>query len=181
MQRCVFLLWWMYLTRVDLYRQHRCFSFCVCVCVVLQRILKQMARLFGLRCWDDPGTTGVYIQTYDIYIRIGNIISSAYTFLTTLHASDIQGLLIARTPGPTANWKRCQVNVVGVLGTIALKCQVLRSTPDRYLKWVIILCSYGTGYMLQHLFALKEDVGGNITRMWFHICSCNENNDHKTI
>lgn len=27
----------------------------------------------------------------------------------------------------------------------------------------------------------KEEVGGNITRMWFHICSCNENNDHKTI
>lgn len=120
----------------------------------VQWCLKHMARLFSLRCWDDPGTTGVYIQTYDIYIRLGNIISSAYTFLTTLHASDIQGLLVAGTPGPTANWKRCQVNLVGVLGTIALKCQILSSTPDRYLKLVIILSTYGTGMHRLHVAAL---------------------------
>lgn len=88
-------------------------------------------------------------RTYQVHIPFRS-------FLTTLHASDIQGLLIAGTSGPTANWERCQVNVVGVLGTIVLKCQVLSSTPDRYLKLVIIFCSYGTGYMLQHLFALKK-------------------------
>lgn len=138
--------------------------FFLCVCVSCCNGFWKMARLFSVRCWDDPGTTGVYIYIYSniwyLYThrqyRTYQVHIPFRSFLTTLHASDIQGLLIAGTSGPTANWERCQVNVVGVLGTIVLKCQVLSSTPDRYLKLVIIFCSYGTGYMLQHLFALKK-------------------------
>lgn len=132
----------MYLSRVDVYRQHTCFwnTWQGCSACVAETTLEKQVYIFK-------------------HINSCNIISSAYTFLTTLHASDLQGLLIAATPRATANWKRYQVKAVGVLGTIALKCQALSSTPDRYLKFVNLLCSYGTGYMLQHLFALKEDVG----------------------
>lgn len=187
MQRCVFLLWWMYLTRVDVYRQHRCFSFCVCV--VLQWFLKngKVVQCALLRWPWNNRCIYIYIFKHMIFIYAQAIsyISSAYTFSILFDNSSC-----FRHPRFAYCWnlrshrklRKMSSKCSGCSGYYRIKVSSTQLNPRQI--------SEISDYFLflwhrLHVAALvcfkKEEVGGNITRMWFHICSCNENNDHKTI
>ena len=132
----------------------------VCVCVVLQWFLKHMARLFSLRCWDDPGTTGVYIQTYDIYIRIGNIISRYIKCIYLFdNSSCFRHARFAYCWNLRSHRKlrKMSSKCSGCSGYYRIKVSSTQLNPRQISKIiVIVLCSYDTGYMLQHLFAFKK-------------------------
>lgn len=163
--------------------------FFLCVCVSCCNGFWKMARLFSVRCWDDPGTTGVYIYIFKhmifIYAQAISYISSAYTFSILFDNSSC-----FRHPRFAYCWnlrshrklRKMSSKCSGCSGYYRIKVSSTQLNPRQI--------SEISDYFLflwhrLHVAALvcfkKEEVGGNITRMWFHICSCNENNDHKTI